>query len=67
MRLALVMRPKGPAPKGQENLAQGLPWVNSPTGIRPEGAGRYGGIGSESPDWIACTFAAPSGQNVYFG
>jgi hypothetical protein len=25
--IALVIRPDGPAPKGQENLAQGSPWV----------------------------------------
>jgi hypothetical protein len=25
--LASVIRPDGPAPKGQENLAQGSPWV----------------------------------------
>jgi hypothetical protein len=25
--LASVIRPEGPAPKGQESLAQGLPWV----------------------------------------
>ena len=24
----VFMRPEGPAPKGQENLAQGLPWVS---------------------------------------
>ena len=30
MRVAAVIRPEGPAPKpkGQENLAQGLPWVS---------------------------------------
>jgi hypothetical protein len=26
-------------PKGQESLAQGLPWVTSPAGLSPEGAG----------------------------
>jgi hypothetical protein len=31
------------ARSGQESIAQGLPWVNSPTGVSPEGAGRYGG------------------------
>jgi hypothetical protein len=25
---APVLRPEGPAPKGQESLAQGLPWVS---------------------------------------
>jgi hypothetical protein len=29
------------ARSGQESIAQGLPWVNSPTGVSPEGAGRY--------------------------
>jgi hypothetical protein len=28
MCLAPVIRPDGPAPKGQESLAQGLPWVS---------------------------------------
>jgi hypothetical protein len=28
MSLAPVIRPKGPAQKGQESLAQGLPWVS---------------------------------------
>jgi hypothetical protein len=28
MSLALVLRPGGPAPTGQERLAQGLPWVS---------------------------------------
>jgi hypothetical protein len=27
MCLAPVIRPEGPVPKGQESLAQGLPWV----------------------------------------
>jgi hypothetical protein len=31
------------ARSGQKSIAQGLPWVNSPTGMSPEGAGRYGG------------------------
>jgi hypothetical protein len=31
------------ARSGQESIAQGLPWVNFPTGVSPEGAGRYGG------------------------
>jgi hypothetical protein len=29
-------------PKGQESIAQGLPWVNFPSRIGPEGAVRYG-------------------------
>ena len=29
-------------PKGQDNLAQGLPWVNFPHRIGPEGAVRCG-------------------------
>jgi hypothetical protein len=29
-------------PKGQESIAQGLPWVIAPTRISPEGATRYG-------------------------
>jgi hypothetical protein len=32
---------------GQESIAQGLPWGNTPTGMSPEGAGKYGG------DWLA--------------
>ena len=28
------------ARSGQKSLAQGLPWVNSPTGLSPEGAGK---------------------------
>jgi hypothetical protein len=31
------------ARSGQESIAQGLPWVNSPTGVSPEGADRCGG------------------------
>jgi hypothetical protein len=31
------------ARSGQESLAQGLPWVNSPTGVSPEGVVRCGG------------------------
>jgi hypothetical protein len=31
------------ARSGQKNIAQGLPWVKSPTGMCPEGADRYGG------------------------
>jgi hypothetical protein len=31
------------ARSGQKSIAQGLPWVDSPTGMSPEGAGRYGG------------------------
>ena len=31
------------ARSGQESIAQGSPWVNSPSGMSPEGAGRYGG------------------------
>jgi hypothetical protein len=34
------------APKGLKSIAQGLPWVNPPTGMSPKGAGRYGG------DWL---------------
>jgi hypothetical protein len=42
MCLAPVIRPEGPAPKGQESIAQGLPWVIPPTRISPEGANRHG-------------------------
>ena len=31
------------ARSGQESIAQGLPWVKTPTRISPEGATRYGG------------------------
>jgi hypothetical protein len=30
------------ARSGQKSIAQGLPWVDPPTGISPEGATRYG-------------------------
>jgi hypothetical protein len=30
------------ARSGQKSMAQGLPWVSSPRGMSPEGAGRYG-------------------------
>jgi hypothetical protein len=30
------------ARSGQKSIAQGLPWVSSPRGMSPEGAGRYG-------------------------
>jgi hypothetical protein len=30
------------ARSGQKSIAQGLPWVNSLSGMSPEGAGRYG-------------------------
>jgi hypothetical protein len=36
--LAPVLRPEGPAPKGQDNLAQGLPWVSQQNVLCPEGA-----------------------------
>jgi hypothetical protein len=29
MTMSIVIRTEGPAPKGQESLAQGLPWVSS--------------------------------------
>jgi hypothetical protein len=29
------------ARSGQKSIARGLPWVNSPGGMSPEGAGRY--------------------------
>jgi hypothetical protein len=35
--------PRWAAPKGLKIIAQGLPWVNSPNGMSPEGASRYGG------------------------
>jgi hypothetical protein len=31
------------ARSGQKSIAQGLPWLNPPTGMSPEGAARYGG------------------------
>jgi hypothetical protein len=50
MRLAPIIRRRAlqfegfhsVARSGQKSIAQGLPWVNSPSGMSPEGAGRYG-------------------------
>jgi hypothetical protein len=53
-------------PKGQESLAQGLPWVIVPTRISPEGATRYGEhrLRTFETDRVR-QFLAPSGRNVY--
>jgi hypothetical protein len=53
-------------PKGQDILAQGLPWVKFPNQMGPEGAVRYG------EDWLPIGTlrmpipAAPSGLNTFF-
>jgi hypothetical protein len=47
---SVVMRPEGPAPKGQESLAQGLPWVSGNKRFALKGLEtrtRSGSIGSE--------------------
>jgi hypothetical protein len=42
MRVAAVIRPEGPAPepKGQESLAQGLPWVSRNKRLALNGPGK---------------------------
>src|SRR6202046_2860547 len=54
------------ARSGQNSLAQGLPWVISPTRTSPEGATRYGR--ESAPNLLIGSRAllAHSGQNVYF-
>src|SRR3984957_20687436 len=54
------------ARSGQNSLAQGLPWVISPTRISSEGATSYGR--ESAPNLLIGSRAllAPSGQNVYF-
>src|ERR1700722_9791766 len=54
------------ARSGQNSLAQGLPWVISPTRISSEGATSYGR--ESAPNLLIGSRAllAPPGQNVYF-
>jgi hypothetical protein len=40
MRVAAVIRPEGAAPKGQESLAQGLPWVSRNKRLALNGPGK---------------------------
>ena len=40
MTISIVIRTEGPAPKGQESLAQGLPWVSRNKRFAPKGLGK---------------------------
>jgi len=44
------------APKGQESLAQGLPWVNFPLALALKGPSGTAKIGPEPLSRIECTF-----------
>jgi hypothetical protein len=48
MRVAAVMRPEGLAPKGQESLAQGLPWVSRNKRFALNGPGKRNVV----PAWL---------------
>jgi hypothetical protein len=52
-------------PKGQDNLAQGLPWVNFPNRMGPEGPYRTAKIGRRPRPSAFPTPGAPSGLNTF--
>jgi hypothetical protein len=66
MCLAPIMPPEGADPKGQESLAQGLPWVLPPAELARKGPPGTARIGSDLLNRIACAFLAPSRRNTYF-
>jgi hypothetical protein len=55
------------ARSGQENIAQGLPWVIPSPELALKGRQGTARIGSKPLNRIASAFLAPSGQNLYFG
>jgi hypothetical protein len=61
MCLAPVIRPDGPAPKGQESLAQGLPWVSRNKRFALKGPQMRTQSGSKLRGRFSPYLAAPSG------
>jgi hypothetical protein len=61
MCLASVIRPDGPAPKGQESLAQGLPWVSRNKRLALNGREMRTRSGSKVRSRFSPYLAAPSG------
>jgi hypothetical protein len=66
MCLAPVIRPEGSAPKGQENLAQGLPWVSQNRGLALKGLEMRTRSGSKVQSRFSPYLVAPSGLNTFF-
>jgi hypothetical protein len=61
MCLAPVIRPEGTAPKGQESIAQGLPWVSRNKRFALKGLGRCRRSGSKVWSRFSRCLVAPSG------
>jgi hypothetical protein len=61
MCLAPVIPPKGPAPKGRESLAQGLPWVSRNKRIALKGLELRMRSGSKVRSRFSPYLLAPSG------
>jgi hypothetical protein len=61
MWLALVIPPDGPAPKGQESLAQGLPWVRRNKRFALKGLEMCTQSGSKARSQFSPYLPAPSG------
>jgi hypothetical protein len=61
MCLAPVVRPEGPAPKGQESLAQGLPWVSQNKRFALKGLEMRRPAGSKVGSRCSPYLMAPSG------
>jgi hypothetical protein len=57
----LVMRPDGPAPQGQESLAQGLPWVSRDKSLALKGPEMRKRTGSKARSRFSPYLVAPSG------
>jgi hypothetical protein len=54
------------ARSGQKSIAQGLPWVNSPMAMSPEGAGRYGGNRLRTSERYRVQISSPFRAKPYF-
>ena len=65
VKLGIVGRFHSVARSGQENIAQGLPWVIPTTACALKGLTGTARIGSEPLNRIACALLAPSGLNIY--
>jgi hypothetical protein len=61
--LAPVIRPDGPAPKGQESLAQGLPWVSRYKRLALEGLEIADAIRSKGSESILAASGGPFRAN----
>jgi len=61
MCFAEVIRPERPAPKGQESLAQGLPWVSRNRRFALKGQEVRTGSGSKARSRLSPNLEAPSG------